>query len=144
MQTRYYSNGEHTVSILYLAVRHRRPSWFVKKLLGKIPAFEQWDPVLTVAVSCDYADDVIKTLIEKGANVNAPYTTYEYIRNSGNGNVRSRKEHTTTALYAAVEKKRLNVVKMLLANGADADWKSPEGKSIRDLGTTSQIRALLK
>ena len=115
------------VSVLFLAIRTQRPAWFIKRILDRISSFEQWDPVVTLAVVNDYTDDVIKTLIDKGAAVNVPYNNGE-----------------TIALYEAVKKKRVNVVKMLLANGADPDWKSPDGKSIRELDTTPQIRALLR
>jgi len=140
---------EKPVSILLLAIRRRRPSWFVKKILGKFHSFEQWEPVVAEAVFSDCNDDVIKEMIDKGANVNIPVTRVEFVSekssagNRGSRGARRRREYTATALYAAVEKGRLEVVKMLLKKGADPDWKSPGGKSIRELDASPQIKRLL-
>ena len=141
LETEHYGRGgtHSTYSMFFLALSNQRPAWFVKMILDKTASFELWDPVVVMAILSDYPDDVIKTLIEKGANVNATYAPT--LRASRNGPLSNRE---TTALYEAVKRKRLNTVKMLLDSGADADWKSPKGESIRELDTTAQIRALLK
>ena len=134
-----YSGNGPQVSILRVAMHNRKSLRFVKAYISKISAFESWDPVVADAVSYDFPDDVIVSLIAKGAGVNAPS-----IRSNYDSRAKLRKPDTAvTPLYAAVEKKRLSTVRLLLKHGADADWKNPEGKSIHDLPTTRQIKELL-
>ena len=89
---------------------------------------------------------MIKTLIEKKANVNCAFSGERiYLGNKYleefpvKGITASR-----TALYIAVERRRINMVKLLLKNGANKDFVSESGTSIRQLKTSKEIKKLLK
>ena len=138
-------NGNRISVLSWVWQRSDRLVTLVKKILERTPSFGLEDPVVTDAVLSDASDEVIRTLIAKGANVNLAVTKAQSNEIDGSGaKTRRYTRYTKTALYAAVENKRPNLVRMLLAHGADAEWRAPGGKSIRELDTTPRIKALLK
>ena len=120
-------------------------------LLERIKEFNDDVPVLVLALANDVPDETIELLIKKKANVNCvfvadksdfpskyqeefldkkPFSFFSY--------------EARTALYIAVERRRLDTVKLLLEHGADKNWASKGGKQIRQLETSEAIKELLK
>ena len=130
-------------------------------VLDRIKEFNDAVPVLVFALANDVPDDIIGTLIEKKANVNCvfsdekinfPRIYRETFLEEEEGEKRnlkmifdfSNKKYSRTALYIAVERRRLGAVKLLLEHGANKDWVSNSGKQIRQLETSEEIKELLK
>ena len=140
------------------------------RILDRIDGFDYDIPVLVFALANDAPDDVIKILIEKKANVNCVFSgksddfpriysdnflqdkSKENTLRDGKGAERllerifesSNKKYSRTALYIAVERRRLGAVKLLLEHGANKDWVSNSGKQTRQLETSEEIKELLK
>ena len=129
------------ISVLTMALRHKRQLRFVEKLVAKLKPFEATDPVVAAAVESRYPEELLRKLIAVGADVNAVCKKYRSVTQEGR---RRSIEYTTNALFIAVENKRADIVRLLLRHGADKDWKNSEGKTVRDLDTSAEIRALLK
>jgi ankyrin repeat protein len=92
--------------------------------------------------------DIIRYLIDKGANVNAEFedgatpliaaAEYGYFETCSlllehNADVNKVDHHGNDALVKAVLKGRLNIVELLLENGADKENKLVKGKNALDL-----------
>ena len=97
-----------------IAIGRRRVPGFVLELVKHSKRFGAEDPVLYHAVYFEYPESVIRALIAKKANVNLV-------------------ESDRTPLWIAKEKGRTDVVKLLLANGADPNWRNSKGESVRDV-----------
>ncbi|CAD5120790.1 DgyrCDS9349 [Dimorphilus gyrociliatus] len=80
-----------------------------------------------LCVAADYGHfDVIKYLIERGANVNACDS------------------HGITPLLSAIYEGHKECVELLLSNGADKSKKAPNGQSYLECAEDSVIKSLLK
>ena len=101
-------------SLLSVAVERRRPAAFIEAFAKLVPEIAADDPVLYYAVLNEYPESVLRALIAKKANANVAVDN-------------------KTALWIATEKGRSDVMKVLIAGGADPDWRNQQGRSIRDL-----------
>ena len=125
-RTSLVDNYRKTHSLFTVAIERQRPRRFTMEFLKYIKEFQPDDPVLIPAVEHDFPESFIRVLLAKKANPNAV-----------DGN--------RTALKAAVTgNQQRSLVKLLLDHGADPDWKDADGKRIRELPTTSEIREILQ
>ena len=118
-------------------------------ILEHIKEFKNDIPILVVALAGDAPDEIIKILIEKKANVNCVFSGRDHNFPRKYAEVflkggRTFEEFSRTALYIAVERRRLGAVKLLLEHGAQKDWNSKNGKNILHLETSDEIKELLK
>ena len=118
-------------------------------MLEHIKEFKNDIPVLVFALANDAPDEILKILIEKNANVNCVLSGRGYDLPEKYAEVflkggETFEEFSRTALYIAVEKRRLGAVKLLLEHGAQKDWISKNGKNILHLETSDEIKELLK
>ncbi len=121
-------------------------------LLERVKEFNDDVPVLVMALANDVPDETIELLIKKKANVNCVFVAdrsdfpskyqEEFLDKKKPFSFFSYEART--ALYIAVERRRLGTVKLLLEHGADKDWTSKSGKQIRQLETSEEIKELLK
>ena len=62
-----------------------------------------------------------------------------------NGEVKTAEDYADPDLvHQFLKLGTADIVRLLLRHGADKDWKNSEGKTVRDLDTSAEIRALLK
>ena len=94
----------------------------------------------------EYPDSFVEKLLEKGAGVNSIYTIprYPYSWNGKRYEPNPKANKKVSALYLAVEQNRTKMVEILLKNGADINWKYEDGKTVRELSCSEEIRKLLK
>ena len=127
------------------AFRNAIDEEFVSLLLDKYESFPQGSDVVATALFYEYPDSIVERLIEKKADVNAPYTIPQYTNVQKYRNIiKSRAGQKTTALWLAVEQNRPKTVALLLKNGADVDWKDGNGKTVKDLPCSDEIRRMLQ
>ncbi|XP_069132753.1 myotrophin-like [Argopecten irradians] len=77
--------------------------------------------------AADYGQcEVIKILLEKGADINAP------------------DKYDITPLLAAIFEEHTECVELLIKEGASTNGKTPDGQSYYEAATTDSIKAILK
>ena len=128
------------------ALAYKKDDEFVSLLLDKYESLPEGCDVVATALFYEYPDSIVETLVEKKADVNAIFTISD--------NPRLGKDQTTvkqfsagqkvTALYLAVAQKRPKIVELLLKNGADVNWKDENGKTVKDLPCSDEIRRMLQ
>ena len=116
--------GRDNRSLLSLALECRRSAAFAAGFAERLGQFGPKDPVLHYAVLGDYPESLLREVIAKKANVNAV-------------------ENDKTPLWVAKEKGMDDVVKLLLAHGADPEWRNSKGASLRDVKPTAPVNRKL-
>ena len=128
--------------LISVAIENKRDNDFVSLLLEKYESFPVGSDVIAQALFYEYPDSIVEKIIEKKADVNATFTVPNYVR--GTSSKPARTGQKTTALWLAVAQNRPKIVKLLLKNGADVDWKDENGKTVKDLPSSTKIHQMLQ
>ena len=128
------------------ALDQKMDNVFVTMLLDKYESFPKGSDVIARALFQGYKDSFVERFIEKGADVNAVFIipNYTHTWKERNAMKQPRGGQKTTALWLAVEQNRPKTVTLLLKNGADVDWKDENGKTVKDLPCSDEIRRMLQ
>lgn len=135
-----------SLPVIVNAIDQKMDNVFVSMLLDKYESFPKGSNVIARALFQGYKDSFVKRFIEKGADVNAVFIipNYTHTWKERNSMKQPRGGQKTTALWLAVEMNRPKIVELLLKNGADVNWKDGNGKTVKDLPSSKEIRQLLK
>jgi formylglycine-generating enzyme required for sulfatase activity len=118
---------------------------FVFLLLDKYDSFPEESDVIATALFYEKSDSIVKGLVDKKADVNAVFTIPKYTKIQKLREViKTRGGQKTTALWLAVEQNRPKIVELLIKNGADVNWKNEQGKTVKELPATEEIREIFQ
>lgn len=102
--------------------------------------------------AADYGqNEVVRYLLEKGANANVSFDFHFLQRNLGvfaslmtDRYFQATDKHGITTLLAAIWEGHTNCVKLLLEKGANPDGLTPDGMSYIDAAEKDEIKVLLR
>ncbi|WP_338477023.1 ankyrin repeat domain-containing protein [Wolbachia endosymbiont (group A) of Nomada hirtipes] len=134
-------NGEYQATALHAAVINNKLN-VVQLLLGNGADIEAedkdgWKP-LHCAATFDWAFNIVEVLVEKGANINAKNNedkTPLEVANEYNQSkmvnflVNKRDQHGCMLLHYAAREGNLDLIKLLIINGAEIEAENDEGKT---------------